>query len=74
MKIEPMIQQLRRELELIDTTIEPLMALMAERGAPRRGRPPKAITELRQNNGVSARSLGQRRRRLRERIERRMTA
>lgn len=73
MKIEPMIQQLRRELELIDTTIEPLMALMAERGAPRRGRPPKAITELRQN-GVSARSLGQRRRRLRERIERRMTA
>ena len=73
MKIEPMIQQLRRELELIDTTIEPLMALVIERGAARRGRPPKEISEMRQN-GLSARSLGQRRRRLRERVQRRMTA
>ena len=73
MNIEPMIQQLRRELELIDTTIEPLTALMLERGAPKRGRPPKALTEFREN-GLSARALGQRRRRLRERVQRRLTA
>ncbi len=70
MNIEPMIQQLRRELELIDTTIEPLMALVVERGVRQRGRPPKAIAEMR-HNGMSARALGQRRRRLRERVERR---